>query len=130
MEMGSSEVQFAERGPGSERLTTRAAAHVSIGIYTEHTFWAGLTMNISEGGIFVATYRPFPLGARLKVHVALPGEHEPFVALAEVRWVREHTNNADAPAGVGLKFIDLSEESHAKVRRFVATVRAPLFFED
>ncbi len=112
------------------RSGARASLHASVDLSSEHNFWTGLTMNISEGGLFVATYNVVPIGTVLVVNMLIPFEHDPIVTLAEVRWTRECSEQTDVPPGLGLRFVDTDEASLAKIRRFVMTLREPLFFEE
>ncbi len=66
----------------------------------------GLTKNICTGGVFVATLRSLPVGARLLVRLLIPGDVEPVEFLAEVRWSRPFQELDDCSAGVGLRFVD------------------------
>jgi uncharacterized protein (TIGR02266 family) len=112
------------------RVVPRTSVHVSVDLFSEHNFWTGLTMNVSEGGVFVATHAEAKPGTVLIVHLELPGSDEPIVTLAEVRWTRAFTDQDDVPPGLGLQFVALDAVSHAKIKRFVATVRDPLYFDD
>jgi uncharacterized protein (TIGR02266 family) len=112
-----------------ERTVPRTSMQVSIDVYSEHNFWSGLTMNISEGGVFVATQKEMRPGTMLIVDMKLPSEDEPIIALAEVRWTRSFSSDPDIPAGLGLKFVHLCDESFDKIRRFAERVREPIFFE-
>jgi uncharacterized protein (TIGR02266 family) len=67
---------------------------------------AGVTRNISGGGLFVATMRSLPVGDRVTVMLTIPGDDEPVEALAEVRWSRPFQDLDDRPPGLGLRFID------------------------
>jgi uncharacterized protein (TIGR02266 family) len=102
---------------------------INVDIVSEHNFYAGLSLNISEGGLFVATHVEYPVGTRLEIRLLLPGDEEPTSLMTEVRWVRQHHDNADAGAGMGLRFIDLTPTLLAKVSRF-AQNRDPLYYED
>lgn len=112
------------------RVQPRAEVHVDIDIFSEHNFWAGFSMNVSEGGVFVATHANVPVGTMLIVHLNLPGEADPLVTLAEVRWSRAYTGQADVPPGLGLQFVALDAATAQKVRAFVEKVREPLFYDD
>lgn len=114
----------------STRRTPRASVYVSMDVFSEHNFWTGLTMNMSEGGVFVATHHEVPVGTVLVTHMSLPFEEEPVVILAEVRWRRPLSDDPDSPPGLGLQFVDASDDAVSKIRRFVSTVRDPLFFEE
>ena len=112
------------------RAAPRAAVYATIAISSEHNFWTGLTMNVSEGGLFVATHNVVALGTMLLLHMKLPFEAEELVTLAEVRWTRPYSGQADVPAGLGLQFVDTNPVVLAKIKRFVATIREPLFFDE
>ncbi len=111
------------------RRAARANAFLCIDLCSEHNFWTGLTMNISEGGVFVATHVILPPGTLVGLHLELPRTPQRIMTLGEVRWSREYTGNDDVPPGLGIQFVGLDEESAAAIRRFVTTIREPLLFE-
>lgn len=127
--MGEAAKRIDEEERLDDRTVPRTSVHVAIDIYSEHNFWSGLTMNVSEGGVFVATQKMMKPGTVLIVDMDLPGEDEPIIALAEVRWTRSWNADPDIPPGLGLKFVAMCDESLAKVRRFVERVRQPIFFD-
>jgi uncharacterized protein (TIGR02266 family) len=114
---------------GDSRSSRRFPFEINVDIVSEHNFYAGLSLNISEGGLFVATHVEYPIGARLEIRLLLPGDDEPTSIMTEVRWVRPHNENADGSAGMGLKFLNLAPDVLAKVHRF-AENRDPLYYED
>ena len=70
----------------------------------------GIARNISEGGMFVETHSPEPLGTRLRVTFAFPGSNAEITAEAEVRYVStlnygETGGGLRAVQGMGLKFV-------------------------
>ena len=113
-----------------ERVARREDIYAAVDLFSEHNFWSGLTMNMSEGGVFVATHAHVPNGTKLLLNLLLPFEKAPFVVQAEVRWSRAYTGQRDVPPGLGLRFCDANEEVLKKIRKFVATVREPLLYED
>lgn len=131
--MGDAARYFRDEDQDEERLdgriVPRTNVYVNIDIYSDHNFWTGMTTNLSEGGVFVATHEIVPTGTLLVVHMKLPGEAEPVLTLAEVRWTRAYTGDPDVPPGLGLAFVALDDPSMTKVRRFVDRVREPIFFE-
>jgi uncharacterized protein (TIGR02266 family) len=127
--MGHAAIDLAREERHDHRLQTRAQVAVSIDLSSEHNFWSGITMNMSEGGVFVATHRIVPNGTILTVEMELPNEEEPIMALAEVRWSRAYTGDPDAPPGLGLQFSELDARSLERIRSFVEKIREPLFFD-
>jgi len=111
------------------RAHGRLPFEVNVDIVSEHNFYAGLSLNISEGGIFVATHVAHPVGTKLEIRLLLPGDEEPTTLMTEVRWVRPHSDDGGEEAGLGLRFLDLPAGILAKIQTF-AERRDPLYYED
>jgi type IV pilus assembly protein PilZ len=79
------------------------------------------TQDLSEGGVFLETDTPLTVNEELNLEIGLTGE-APFQVRARVKWVRdtEDAGEGGGKPGMGLQFIDLTPESLAAVRRFVA----------
>lgn len=110
-----------------ERKHPRANAYLCIDLCSEHDFWTGLTMNISEGGVFVATHLLLDPGTLVSLHLALPSAR--VLTLGEVRWRREYSGDDDVPPGMGVRFVGLDAAALQALRNFIVTVREPLLFE-
>lgn len=111
------------------RKSPRAIAYLCIDLCSEHNFWTGLTMNISEGGVFVATHVMLEPGSLVGLHLELPNRGHRIMTLGEVVWSRDYTGDDDVPPGLGIKFVGLDLPSLAAIRKFVMTVREPMLFE-
>jgi hypothetical protein len=81
-----------------------------------------------DGGLFVATYeKPPPLGADVLVSVEFPnGPRCEFSG--SVAWLRDHLSD-DAPAGFGVRFLELSEEARSLIHGYCG-VREPMLWDD
>jgi uncharacterized protein (TIGR02266 family) len=118
----------SEEQADNRRSSPRVSAAVDVTMNTEHNFYAGITVNISEGGVFVATYDKLPMGTIMELNVSLPGS-SPIQAVGEVVWIREHNRfTEDLPAGVGVKFTEISQEDRLAIEEF-SRVRAPMLYE-
>lgn len=120
---------------GGQAEHGRRAARVPLGVdvtmTSEHTFWSGFTQNLSTGGIFIATERLLPLGTRVAFDLALPPDQQVWKLEGDVRWLRTIEAASDeAPAGLGLQFVDLPDDVAARIREFILTQRDSLFFDD
>lgn len=115
------EARWAER-----RADTRHDVEVRVDFGTDHNFYQGFTENVSEGGLFVATYRRLSRGERVVVRLYL-NEGEPVEVSCTVRWTRD--DSEAGPGGMGLQFETLDAETAARIAAFVAC-RDPLFYED
>jgi len=115
------------RLPLHNRVHPRVELQVEVTLESDHNFYTGLSSNVSEGGLFVATTTPLPMGTRLLVRFALEGDDAPIDAVGEVCWLRPRS--ADFPMGFGMRFLEISDEALARVATFVAS-RDTIFWED
>jgi uncharacterized protein (TIGR02266 family) len=109
--------------------TERVDCRFEVDMHSEHNFFTGFSENLSEGGIFVATYAPRRIGEVLVLELGLPGIDRKLRAVVEVCWLREHSPEVDTPPGFGAKIMKITDEDKALVEQFVRH-RAPLFHDD
>jgi len=109
------------------RAVPRTELEVDIGVNSDANFYAGFSGDVSLGGLFVATYKPLPVGSDAMVSFVLPGGYH-VVCKGQVTWLRDALNEWDAPPGMGISFVDLSDEDARMIRAF-AEERAPMFHE-
>jgi uncharacterized protein (TIGR02266 family) len=116
---------MAPVGERRSRGDTRAFIEVEIGLTSESHFYTGLSLDLSTGGVFVATYEPARPGSAVSLYFVLPDGH---VVNAEgvVRWTRDGA--PDAPPGMGVAFVNISPASLAHIAQFCAS-RPPLYFD-
>ena len=118
-----SEFDGSERRAGRDK---RVCIEVEIGLTSESHIYTGLSLDVSTGGVFVATYEPAPSGTAVSLYFVLPDGH---VVNAEgvVRWTRSATE--DAPPGMGVAFVSISDDSLGHIASFCAS-RPPLYFDE
>jgi uncharacterized protein (TIGR02266 family) len=110
-----------------QRRNARVPLEVEVTLQSEHNFFTGLTNNVSEGGIFVATHAPPPIGTEVGVELLLAGSRFPLQGV--VQWVREAIiASAEAPAGCGVRWQTLADGVLEAIKRFVE-VRQTDFYE-
>lgn len=105
------------------------ALEVEIDDTSDHNFYTGITLDLSEGGVFVATHLEKRIGTLVDLVLHLPGTTEPLRCSGEVRWVRAYSESSDSPPGLGIRFVALDPSAHASIQRFLSD-RAPLFYDD
>jgi uncharacterized protein (TIGR02266 family) len=105
----------------------REKLEANVGATTESNFFVGFSGEISEGGVFIATYVTLPLGAAVEVLVTLPGNYQ-FTVPGDVRFVRDPMD-MDSEPGIGVRFDGLSGEHRELIMRFIRK-RPPVFFDD
>jgi uncharacterized protein (TIGR02266 family) len=110
--------------PHEKRACPRVALAVEIDFASESHFFAGLSGDLSEGGVFVETYRTLPVGSEVALEFSLP--NGTVTTHGEVRWHRDASDSS--PPGLGIAFADLSHEEKSVVHDF-CKARAPLYYE-
>ncbi len=124
--------RFSTTPPPMKKRTTDAVAinvNTMLNLNTDHQFYNGFSENIEEGGIFVATFDPKPVDAKVIVNFKLPGGH-PVTARGVVQFVREYNPlTPETPPGMGVKFTDLLKEDKVAIENYLEH-RAPMFYDD
>jgi uncharacterized protein (TIGR02266 family) len=103
----------------------RVAIEVTASPESESHFFVDLTGNLSQGGLFVATWRRLPVGTGVDLAIALP--HGSLSLRGRVRWVRDMAEGV--VPGLGVAFEGLSPEQLVRIEEFCAQ-RAPLYVDD
>jgi uncharacterized protein (TIGR02266 family) len=100
--------------PSERRAELRVPFETDVTIGSEGRLLTGLSGDISEGGMFVATFRPMPPGARLSLRFRLPTGQ--VMASGVVRWTRDA--RPGIVAGMGIEFVGLAELDCSALKRF------------
>ncbi|MBN2573488.1 MAG: TIGR02266 family protein [Deltaproteobacteria bacterium] len=115
--------------PKERRSAPRYAVVVEVTFDSEHNFYTGLTQDLSNSGLFVATQSACPIGERVHVKMTLPTAPAPVEALTEVRWVRTRdVPGGGGKAGLGLMFVQMSSQAKEAVKAFLQQ-RESIFFD-
>ncbi|HMJ10464.1 MAG TPA: TIGR02266 family protein [Polyangiaceae bacterium] len=78
--------------------------------------------DISRGGMFIKTPSPFPPGTLLKFEVKIAEDQRLMQGVGRVVWKREPPDaNGDRPAGMGVKFIKIDEQSKKLIDQLVSS---------
>ena len=89
-----------------ERSHPRVPLRFTVEFTLGGTMHQGACLNLSQGGIFIATERPPAPGTVVLLDFAPPELARPVSTPARVAWVRDEGNNRDAVAGMGVQFLD------------------------
>ena len=101
------------------RKEARAPLAVEVHLTSENNFYAGITDNVSAGGIFVATYTPPPMGTDVELTLQLEAQ-QPLALRGKVCWIRTVDTASDfAPAGCGIQWSNLTAEAEKLITKFV-----------
>ena len=84
--------------------------------------------DISRGGVFIKAKKPLAVGTLLKFEFILRDQSTLIHGVGRVVWRRDE-GDAQAPAGMGIKFIKMDHESRAVVQCIAENRRHPGVFE-
>ena len=112
-------MSYAAPVTNESRKEARATLAVEVTLTSENNFYAGVTDNVSAGGVFVATYSPPPMGSEVELNLELEGK-APLALRGVVCWVRSVDAASEfAPAGCGLRWVNLSPAAEKLITSFV-----------
>lgn len=101
-----------KRAPVSLKVRFKSA---TVDEFIEH-----YSKDVSRGGIYIKSSQPMPVGTLLKFQFQLKDDSALIRGVGRVVWTRaEEDAAADMPAGMGIKFIKMDNESRATVERIV-----------
>jgi uncharacterized protein (TIGR02266 family) len=115
--------------PSELRAHPRHEVQLEVCASCESNFYLGFTENLSEGGLFMATFALQPVGASIDLTLCLPDGGEPVQLSGFVRWVRDYSPSSNVSPGMGIQFDCLDDMTATRIRYFLVQ-RAPLFYDD
>jgi uncharacterized protein (TIGR02266 family) len=115
---------FADDEPtlAERRVHRRLDLHAEVVFACQNDLYShpGVTHDVSQGGVFLATEHLMPPGEQLALTFTIPGFAIALEATAEVRWVREQPSaDGRSPAGMGLKFVELPRRTRESIARML-----------
>ncbi len=92
-------------------------------------FWAGLTENLSQGGVFIVTDEELDPGEEFEIELRLPGG-EVVNTIVEVRWLRPPGAGGGLAPGAGVRFLELGAEHQALLQKtLVENIQEAIFID-
>ena len=103
------------------RKSERANLIVQVVYHTVDELFAEFARNINEGGLFVETDTPHPVGTEVSLEFKIPGSDEPLHVVGRVA----HTTNGSPgePPGIGIEFDDLDSQARQRINQLVRRLR-------
>ncbi len=101
--MSQVSVQYELVGEASDRRSSqRAQLIVRVEYSTVDELFSEFTSDINDGGLFIETDSPQPLGTEVSMRFSLPGQPEAVITTGRV--VRVSQVGDEGPAGMGVEF--------------------------
>lgn len=92
----------------AKRSTRRVPCNLSVSFRDGATIYQSTTLNISNGGILIATDHPLEMGTHIDLTLELPDRDTPITAVGKVAWASSaragQGQDGSGSFGVGVKF--------------------------
>jgi uncharacterized protein (TIGR02266 family) len=112
----------AKARPTKERRrSSREDLRIPVDYSAVDAFFSEFTTNVNEGGMFIATETPSPLGTEVRLEFRLPGLDRPVNVSGRVAWVSD--GKGDSPVGMGIEFRELAPQVRATINDLVRSLR-------
>jgi uncharacterized protein (TIGR02266 family) len=113
--------------PGdNKRRAARLHHEIPVAYRTVGSFLTDWATNISQGGLFINTRNPLPVGTGVKILIQLPGTAFPFELEGRVTRVTAFDNRANMVPGMGIEFMQLEDAHRRELDGFVERLRTGL----
>lgn len=114
--------------PGVEQKRRAARLHheIPVAYRTVGSFLSDWATNISQGGLFINTRTPLPVGTTVRILLQLPGVPFPHELQGRVIRIASFGNGANQVPGMAIEFIGLDDVRRRELELFVARLRRDL----
>ena len=104
------------------RDEVRTVKSLSLKYRDRQSFITSYSTNISSGGLFIKTEKPFPNGEKFLLNLQLPNIPEPLKINCEVVWVRAKRDEERKPLGMGVKFCEMSKNDSQILKKYLKEI--------
>ena len=111
----------ARPSSSDRRRSAREDLKIPVDYSAVDAFFSEFTTNVNEGGMFIATETPSPLGTDVALEFRLPGLERPVNVSGRVAWISD--GKGDSPVGMGIEFRELAVEVRATINEIVRRLR-------
>ncbi len=109
-----------------ERRSRRLHHDLPVAYRTRGGFLSDWATNISQGGIFINTRAPLPVGTTVRLMVQLPGARFPCDLVGRVARVVSWHDDVRDPPGMGIEFTDIDRERRDRIGELVEALHTKL----
>jgi type IV pilus assembly protein PilZ len=110
----------------NKRRATRLHHEIPVAYRTVGSFLSDWATNISQGGLFINTRKPLPVGTTVKILIQLPGTAFPHHLDGRVTRVTAFDNHENMVPGMGIEFTGVDEPRRREIQSFVERLRTQL----
>jgi type IV pilus assembly protein PilZ len=107
------------------RASPRAEFVVRVNYQTIDSLFSEFARNINDGGIFVETDTPQPIGTSVELEFKLPGADQPIEVIGNVvRSISADQVESDGAAGMGIEFENLDSDVRQQINEIIQKLRS------
>jgi len=107
------------------RSSPRADIVVRVNYQNVDSLFSEFARNINDGGIFVETDSPQPIGTSVELEFKLPGADRPIQVVGNVvRAVSADQVERDGIAGMAIEFENLDSEDRQQINEIIQKLRS------
>ena len=107
------------------RSSPRAELVVRVNYQTVDSLFSEFARNINDGGIFVETDTPQPIGTSVELEFKLPGAERPIEVIGNVvRSIESDQATPDGAAGMGIEFENLDSDVREQINEIIQRLRS------
>ena len=107
------------------RSSPRADFVVRVNYQTVDSLFSEFARNINEGGIFVETEIPQPLGTNIELEFKLPGADRPIEVIGNVvRSIGPDQVGSDGVVGMAIEFDNLGSDVREQINEIIQKLRS------
>jgi uncharacterized protein (TIGR02266 family) len=110
----------------NKRRAARLHHEIPVAYRSVGSFLSDWATNISQGGLFINTRSPLPIGTEVKILIQLPGEDFTATLVGKVTRVTEFDNSQNLVPGMGIQFTDVEPDRREMLERFVQKLKRDL----
>ncbi len=114
------------KGRVDNRRSPRLHHELPVAYRSVGSFLSDWATNISQGGLFINTRKPLPVGTVVKLIIQLPGAGVPFDITGRVTRTAEWDNRLNTAPGMAIEFLDLDRAKRERIDTFVEKLRKDL----
>jgi type IV pilus assembly protein PilZ len=112
------------------RASPRADVVVRVNYQTVDSLFSEFARNINDGGLFVETDSPQPIGTSVELEFKLPGADRPIEVIGNVvRSIDAEQAAPDDVPGMGIEFENLDSDLRQEINEIVKRLRATVSTE-
>ncbi len=112
--------------PSAKRSQRRVPCNLSVSFRDGgETIYRSTSLNISNGGILIATEHPLEIGTHIDLTLELPTRAAPILARGKVAWIQPAPTGS--AAGVGIKFSKIDAQDLRAIVDYVNRVSKAVY---